>query len=270
MKREEFEEIKSKLKDYQYSSMEYAEYEEVMEYEILCMNLEMILVSGYNPEAKEREYHWAANKSKDLIQNIKKEGLVTFIPHAWVPEMEQEGFVVRNAWHEYFLKSMESIGESAIETELLEKKDCKEASEVTMTCRGLSRGFTGQTEEWFLEWLSQDGDYAQNRTVFIERDAEGKIKGLVCTGTYGHDSEKGAVSWIREAAVRPEYQNQGVARRLINQALYYGKCHGATRGFLAADEQNAGAIHLYESIGFEASEEESQIDMRKCGNREEK
>lgn len=59
------------------------------------------------------------------------------------------------------------------------KKDCKEASEVTMTYRGLSRGFTGQTEEWFLEWLSQDGDYAQNRTVFIERDAEGKIKGLV-------------------------------------------------------------------------------------------
>lgn len=54
---------------------------------------------------------------------------------------------------------------------------------------------------------------------------------------------------------------------MINQALYYGKCHGATRGFLAADEQNAGAIHLYESIGFEASEEESQIDMRKCANR---
>ena len=65
--------------------------------------------------------------------------------------------------------------------------------------------------------------------------------------------------------VNPEYQNRGIARRIIKQALLHGKTHGATRAFLAADEQNVGAIHLYKSLGFEPSKEAPQTDMLYLG-----
>ena len=47
------------------------------------------------------------------------------------------------------------------------------------------------------------------------------------------------------------------------KALSYVKEHNATRAFLAADENNDSAIHLYKSIGFLPSDDESQIDMLK-------
>lgn len=43
----------------------------------------------------------------------------------------------------------------------------------------------------------------------------------------------------------------------------YGKFFDADEAYLAADEQNDGAIHLYRSVGFRPSNEESQIDMLK-------
>lgn len=45
--------------------------------------------------------------------------------------------------------------------------------------------------------------------------------------------------------------------------FYKLKYRGATRAFLAADECNYEGIHLYTIIGFEASEDERQIDMIK-------
>lgn len=64
-----------------------------------------------------------------------------------------------------------------------------------------------------------------------------------------------------EITQRCRNQNQGIARKLLKQAFAYGIEYGATKAFLAADEQNAGAIHLYQSMGFVASTEEAQIDM---------
>jgi ribosomal protein S18 acetylase RimI-like enzyme len=85
----------------------------------------------------------------------------------------------------------------------------------------------------------------------------------VCTATYAHDSQKGPIAWIREVAVRPEYQRMGIGRKLVTQALSYGKENGAVRGFLQADECNIYAIHLYESLGFVSNKHEVQIDMFK-------
>ena len=92
---------------------------------------------------------------------------------------------------------------------------------------------------------------------------DNEIAGIVCTGTYGHESKDGAVVWIREVAVKPKYQGQGIGRILVSQALQYGKQCGASRAFLAVDEENSGAIHLYESLGFVASKEAGEINMIK-------
>jgi ribosomal protein S18 acetylase RimI-like enzyme len=100
----------------------------------------------------------------------------------------------------------------------------------------------------------------ENYAVVIHREND-EIVGLVCTAVYGFDCEEGPVSWIREVAVHPNYQNRGIAGKLILQAMNYGKRFGAVRAFLMADECNEHAIHLYEKLGFVAKKDDNQIDM---------
>ena len=259
-----FDTIQESISNYQYTSMRYIDYGEVCNYDIVSNTEQLVLLCGYYDPAKAFEYHWAANKAEDIIALIdKKESLITFVPQEWIKTFEGAGFYIRSAWHDHFKSSLSDIVDEVKDAIVLKDSECKEASEVTMSCRYKSRGFTGETEEFFREWLSDNDKDHPNSIIFVEKNDIGEIVGLVCTTTYGHGSEKGPVAWIREVCVRPEYQNRGIARKLILQALSHGKKHGATRAFLAADEMNENAIHLYTSIGFEPSKEESQIDMIK-------
>ncbi len=267
MKEIDFNRIQSRLNEYKYFSMEYLDYSDVSEYEILFEDDNLILLLGYNSDIECKQYHWAANEANDLLEQIKSTEtcFISFVPQEWVEDLEKVGFVIYSKWQDYFMASLESIPDH-MNAVLLNENECDKASEVTLSCKGQSRGFTGQTKEWVQEWLDNSENSIretgiQNKTIIIERNESDEIIGLVCTGTYAHDSIKGAIVWIREVAVKPAYQRKGIARRLIMEALSYGKKHGAKRAFLAADECNIYAIHLYESIGFLASEEKGQIDM---------
>lgn len=261
--------ILSKKDTFQYSSMNYIEYKEVKNYEIELENDNIILLYGFNHEAKIYEYHWATNKMEYLAEHLhdKKDFLITFIPHEWICDFEKEGFVIRNAWNDYFMDNLDNI-KICDDYDFLTIDRCDEASQVTMMCKNQSRGFTGQTTEWMQDWikngkvLENDTD-VRNNAVLIERNANDEIIGILCVATYDYQSEKGPIVWIREIAVNPSFQNKGIGRRLIMKALSYGKKHNATRAFLAADEKNVWAIHLYKSIGFLPSDNESQVDMLK-------
>jgi ribosomal protein S18 acetylase RimI-like enzyme len=267
MAKEEFLRIKQEKDKFTYTSMNYTEYEEVSDYKILCKNEKVILLYGYSIESGRNQYHWASNTAEDLISriDIKNENvLITFVPSDWVEKLKHIGFEVFAIWNDYNNPDINSI-QYDVEPEYLTGDECKLASQVTLSCRGQSRGFTGQTEEWFRQWIngtepSSESTGVQNGAVFVERD-HGKIVGIICTATYAHGSKKGPIVWVREVAVHPAFQRKGIARKLIMQALAYGKNHGATRGFLMADECNEHAIHLYESMGFKANKDEMEIDM---------
>jgi ribosomal protein S18 acetylase RimI-like enzyme len=223
-----------------------------------------LVLKGYNAEEECSEYHFAANEAADIIECIASDEqacLITFIPHPWVEAFEKKGFRVRNIWRDYWKESLEDVCEQK-EVQFLKENEAKEASEITRSCRGLSRGFLGETPEWISSWLEGScGGNVKDSTIIVKRNEKKQIIGLVCTGVYGHETPKGAVAWIREIAVHPEYQNQGVATSLLKQALAYCKSHGAKRAYLAADEQNKHAIHLYIKYGFEPAEDDMQIDM---------
>ena len=269
MREKEFNKIKSKLDSFKFTSMEYMDYEDVSGYEIEVENENIIMIYGYNREAKINEYHWATSKVEYLIEYLKekKDFLITFIPNEWVPNLEKVGFVICNAWHDYFMNNLDEI-KCLGGYDFLTSNRCEEASKVTMMCKNQSRGFTGQTVKWMEEWinnteLSGVGTGTRNNAILIERNSDDQIIGIICVATYAHESEKGPIVWIREVAVNPSYQNKGIGRKLVLQALSYGKKYNATRAFLAADECNLSGIHLYTSIGFIPSDEESQIDMLK-------
>lgn len=263
----DFLRIKDKTSGFTGNSLEYTEYEDVAGYEIREETDSVILLAGFHREAACMHYHWAANEPGDILNAVGKgeKGLIEFIPKEWVNSFEKEGFVIRDVWKDYSRESLADISvveDSELEEEFLREFESKGASDATFECKGQSRGFTGQTEEWIKEWLDNSkGEEPVYKAILAERNEEKKIIGLVCTGIYGLESKKGPIAWIREVAVIPSYQNRGIARRLIGKALGYCKFHGAVRAFLTADECNTYAIHLYESMGFRPGPDEGQIDM---------
>ncbi|MBE5960332.1 MAG: GNAT family N-acetyltransferase [Lachnospiraceae bacterium] len=267
MEQKEFDKAKENADHFKYQSMMYTDYEEVMEYKIERNDEKGVILFGKDEETGFWNLLFAVNEAEDLLSAIPAEekGIrLSFVPESFVPALKQAGFVTYAVWNDYFKMSLNDVVDDN-EGELLTEEECRAASDVTKSCAGQSRGFTGQSEEWFQKWINASEisgieTGTKDNAVFIYK-ADGQIAGIVCTAVYGHESKKGPTCWIREVAVRKEYQNQGIARRLIGQALSYGKKHGATRAFLHADECNTGAIHLYKSIGFEAKADQAEINM---------
>lgn len=268
MKKDIFNNIKEQLKDYKYSSMKYTEYEEISNYDVICNNEQLILTFGFNVEAGLYEFHWATNSASILLKEVNKSNekvLITFIPTEWIEEFRKNKFNIYALWNDYFHNDISKSLDQVKSMEFLKECDFKKASEVTLSCRGQSRGFSGQTEEWMKQWMkgteSNSVSLGGKDGAVLVHSENDNITGIICIGIYGYDESDGPILWVREIAVLPEYQRRGIAKTLLNQALFYGKSKGAKRAFLMADECNKHAIKLYESVGFIANKSEAQNDM---------
>ena len=269
MNESKFLALKRKASTFTYTSLNYTSFESVCEYEILHDDSNIVLLYGYDEESKYFQYLWACNNVDVLIDAIstkKDDVMIQFIPDSWVSYLENVGFELYAIWNDYINSDITNVNYSG-KPEFLTETDCLNAAMLTQSCRGQSRGFSGQTEEWMKEWLNGTEPSAADCgstdfAVIIHRE-HGKIVGVICTAIYAHESTKGPICWIREIAVAKEFQNRGIAQKLINEALAYGKENGATRAFLMADECNENAIHLYNKLGFTSDKSESQIDMIK-------
>lgn len=249
---QQFHEIKDILQQFCFTSLKCTDYEEIADYEILINDNKVIIIYGYNPESKRYEYHWACNHKEDLLRQLQKRNdneQITFVPENWVESLENIGFDIYAIWNDYFAEDLEEYV-NCEEPKYIHHGNYKEASEVTLSCRGQSRGFTGQSEEWMKQWIENKGSASPDYTYDCA---------VICVDIYGSGDK--TKLWIREIAVKPEFQGKGVGRKLIGQAFAYGLRHGAKKAFLMADECNNNALHLYRSMGFKSNPNESQIDM---------
>ena len=261
--KKEYEQIKSNIKKFKHHSMEYTEFEDVENHDVICNDDNLILLYGYNEEADLYEYNYAFNEHNYLINALdksKKGDLLTFVDKDWVDDLKKIGFGTYAIWCSYFAHDLNKY-KNDNDIEFVANNEYKEASDVTLSCRYQSRGFSGQSKEWIQQWVNNRVvDYTKDCNVIVKK-INGTIAGIICVGIYGHDSAKGPILWVREVAVKPEFQKRGIARELVGQAFKYGLEKGATRSFLTADECNYGAIHLYKSMGYEADENDREINM---------
>lgn len=261
-----FEKIQEKACEFKYTSMKYTDYTEVAKFDVLRNDENLILLRGYDDKMSWIDYHFAANSVDELLGAIELNDKlhISFVPREWVDSFKQRGFEMYAVFNDYFNNDISNV-EVGETPEFLAESECEEAALVTQACKGQSRGFHGETAEWVRSWIrgeepSANEIAASHFAALIHRENQ-KIVGVLFTSIYAHQSPKGPVVWIREVAVHPDYQRKGIGRKLILQTLNYGKAHGAKRAFLAADECNENAIHLYESLGFVGNKEEGQIDM---------
>jgi ribosomal protein S18 acetylase RimI-like enzyme len=55
---------------------------------------------------------------------------------------------------------------------------------------------------------------------------------------------------IANVAVHPDYRRQGIARRLTERSIEFARRKGTPSTWLHVREENYGAVHLYQSLGF--------------------
>ena len=247
----------------------HVEYDDLSGFTVEADDENIILLYGENKSFGLYQYHYAFNELDYFLKGtVKKyDFLITFVDDSLVERLKSVGYEMFAIWRDYFNHDISSYDADG-GIEYLKKAGYKRASDITMACKGQSRGFMGQTEEWIADWM-ESGKTGVSDAAILTHSEDGETAGIVFVGIYGHESEKGAVLWVRELAVHPGYQRRGIAKKLMRQALGYGKTHGAKRAFLMADEMNLGAIRLYEKMGFVRDENDCEINMVKTADKKE-
>ncbi len=87
-------------------------------------------------------------------------------------------------------------------------------------------------------------DATGRSSILIIRDGEGHPTGFAVVG-FGN-----AISYLQRVAVHPDWQGQGMGRSLIRVAARKARSAGAQIMLLNTQNDNRGAIGLYESEGF--------------------
>ena len=252
----EFEEIYDKLQNYKYTSLQYTDYEDCKDAVILCNTDQLILLQDKSKEPT--MLYFAATDFIMLIDKLKgiSERLrIHFVPREFAADLEKIGFVEWAEFADYFnlnLTDTALIFQNVEKPEFLTQEECKEASLTSKKCALQSRGFEGETEGWFLDWITEN-------KVIIHRE-NNSIVGFCCVSIYN----EGTTLWVREVAVDPAYQGKGIGKMLMEQAIVYGAQNGAVKGFLMADILNKNAIGLYEKYGFAAKDTSGELQMIRC------
>ena len=81
--------------------------------------------------------------------------------------------------------------------------------------------------------------------LHVVRRPDGHLAGFAITGIGT------AIAYLQRVAVEPDWQGQGLGRSLVRASAWWAKRNGARSLMLNTQVDNAGAIALYESEGFE-------------------
>lgn len=262
--------IIDKVKQFQYTSLEFSDYNDISNSIICINNNESLFI--YSIEDKKATIYWATNSKEDFFDGLKKtinlisqnqilkKAYIEFIPEYYISEMEDQGFMITNEWVDFWNNNLEIMcleQQNSLIIRSIKKSEYQIASEVTKSCKDYSRGYRGETAEWIKEWNESEKSY-----IFVA-EMNNEIIGICCISLYGFESEKGINLWVREVAVKPSYHSKKIGLSLVAFSINWGNRNGAVRSFLACDIENIPAIKLYEGLGYKRKTGRGQINMEK-------
>lgn len=212
--------------------------------------------------------HWRAQSAADLLAALSMaqaalrpqafDLYIEFVPVEFEADLLAAGFQPHSEFLDAWIRELDAVDLTApcrCPIRPVRQEDYYTAAAITRACAGASRGFGGETAEWVAEWLGEEG-----HSAFIAWDGVQPV-GVVFCGLYHSASRNTEVCWVREVAVLPACSGRGIGRELVLAALRWGREHGANLSFLSVDRENAGAIHLYESIGYRLDPGRGQVNM---------
>ena len=104
-----------------------------------------------------------------------------------------------------------------------------------------------QVEEYDYEVLSNSKKYIINKggKIFFAESA-GTIIGTVAL----MPTKKKLVFELTKMAVKPEYRNKGIGKKLLKKCIDYSKSNNHSSIILYSNKKLNNAIHLYRNFGF--------------------
>ncbi|MHC1696163.1 MAG: GNAT family N-acetyltransferase [Eubacteriales bacterium] len=236
-----FAAIIAKAKTLIYNNFDDINHEDELYYKQLINDNDVVILSDNSLPS---EISWAVNSS-DVLTNalLKLKGVykIKAFDVNIITSIINAGYKIVTEYQDYFHEDINSIDISSFDASSImfaQHMDVSVLSAISYACAGLSRGFNGENVEWFSEWFNKG-------SIIIEKDND-IITGYCCVSIYAN----GSILWIRNIAVLPKYQNNGIGRKLIEKALCFGKYNGAIKAFLHVDKLNYNAINLYKQCGF--------------------
>jgi len=88
-----------------------------------------------------------------------------------------------------------------------------------------------------------------------------KVLGMCTVQTLISTAEGGAVGLLEDLIVAADFRNQGIAAKLVAEAVYWADCRGLKRLQLLADKNNQPALDFYHKQGWESTQ---LVCLRKC------
>jgi len=233
--------------------MTYIEYSDCTDADLLSDDENMILL--HDKTKSPAMLYYATDDYSGLVERVATipgKLRLHFVPRVYAGLLLDQGFIEWGEFCDFWNSDLQSTARQigAVDrSEYLSVDRCGEASAIALKCRLQSRGFEGETPEWFAQWL------VDNKVIIVQ--SESGITGFCCVSVYN----EGTTLWIREVAVDPAHQGKGFGKRLVEQAVMFGAENGATKGFLAADILNKNAIGLYNKYGFYSNYADSELQL---------
>lgn len=254
--------ITNQLESFTYTSLAYTPYEYIADCTVLIDTNDLILIQGQNEELSMIELYFCTNSIPLLlnaVDAIKEPVYMQFVPNAYIEVFRSHGFKSFAHFREMYSYNIQSD----CSVNVISIEEAEVAAAVTRSCRLQSRGFLGESTEWAESWIQGKDPNASfcKHSAILATKHEDTITGIIAVTLYSFDKPERPTLWIREVAVRPEYQYRGYGKQLLSQAFAYGARYKAAKAFLMADVLNTNALSLYQQFGFSYIEDEGQIDM---------
>ena len=116
---------------------------------------------------------------------------------------------------------------------------------------------------WTAEFLADPRHH-----IAVAMDG-GVVVGMASGLHYVHPDKQPEL-WINEVGVAPEYQRQGVARRLLSTLFVRARQVGCVEAWVLTDRSNEAALRLYEGMGGSETPEQPVMFAFWLGERRER
>ena len=121
--------------------------------------------------------------------------------------------------------------------------DYEQVYQLWMSCSGMGLNNLDDSKEGIERFLNRNPE-----TCFVA-ETEQKIIGVIIVG---NDGRRG---YIYHTAVDPDYRNQGIATKLVNEVMKTLKSLGINKVALVVFTKNSDGNAFWEKIGFTSRED---------------
>lgn len=105
------------------------------------------------------------------------------------------------------------------------------------------------SDDGFLKWASHMTETASLPMTGYVWEEDGRVVGNASLIPFRHNGKR--IYLIANIAVHPDQRRRGIARILTQRAMQYGWNKKATALWLHVRDDNPGAVHLYQELGFD-------------------